>query len=139
MADSNVDSNTMEFMRKFQQDVKDCLEGVKEKPLKEMDNPKLVNVLDASRKIMEHVVLDFEKMSEEFWNQISKPLKFKKMTDPTSLERMLKFKRDVRDCLEEIKQKPLEEMDKHKLVNVLGTSRKIIEHVLKIVSFEMKL
>ena len=138
MADSNVDSNTMEFMRKFQQDVKDCLEGVKEKPLKEMDNPKLVNVLDASRKIMEHV-LNFEKMSEEFWNQISKPLKFKKMTDPTSLERMLKFKRDVRDCLEEIKQKPLDEMDKHKLVNVLGTSRKIIEHVLKIVSFEMKL
>ena len=138
MADSNVDSNTMEFMRKFQQDVKDCLEGVKEKPLKEMDNPKLVNVLDASRKIMEHV-LDLEKMSEEFWNQISKPLKFKKMTDPTSLERMLKFKRDVRDCLEEIKQKPLDEMDKHKLVNVLGTSRKIIEHVLKIVSFEMKL
>ena len=73
MADSNVDSNTMEFMRKFQQDVKDCLEGVKEKPLKEMDNPKLVNVLDVSRKIMEHV-LDFEKMSEEFWNQILIPL-----------------------------------------------------------------
>ena len=138
MADSNVDSNTMEFMRKFQQDVKDCLEGVKEKPLKEMDNPKLVNVLDVSRKIMEHV-LDFEKMSEEFWNQISKPLKFKKMTDPTSLERMLKFKQDVTDFLEEIKEKPLEEMDKPKLVNVLGTSRKIIEHVLKIVSFEMKL